>query len=94
MIAIRKYISLMSIIINIYSVCIWLYVFNTYDIHAERVNEFLAFFPKGSSISLVNIFLTTLTIISLFFLYKMGKYWIFLLPIQVAFLVLYLWQSM
>lgn len=94
MIAIRKYIALMSIIINIYSACIWFYVFNTYDTHAERVNEFLAFFPKGSSISLVNIFLIILTIISLFFLYKMGKYWIFIIPIQMAFFVLYLWQSM
>jgi hypothetical protein len=94
MIAIRKYISSISIVFNIYTICIWLYVFNTYSTHTERVNKFLAFFPKGFSTSLLDISLIILTAISLFFLLKMGKPWLFLIPIQIAFMVWYLWQSM
>lgn len=92
-----KYLTILSIILNVYYMSAWIYVYNSYNLQELRVKNFIAFFPS-MSLSALNIFLIILTITSIVFLLKhkaFNKILIGLcIVIQFVFLFFYIWQSL
>lgn len=90
-------IPLISVILNACYVLGWVYVYNTFETHHERVNAFLRYIPKGLSNGFWSTFLIFLSIISVFILAKSElKSWIkmLLLWVQGGFTCLLVWQWM
>lgn len=86
-----------STLLNLYYIVRWISIFNRFDTQAERVNQFLKGFPFDLSVLAFNAFLFSLTVLSvllLLFILKKQKYWVWLLPVQLIFAVLYIWQSL
>jgi hypothetical protein len=62
-----------SIVLNTYYIGLWIYVFNSYDNHALRVQKFMDFYPIKISMSYLNLFLILVTLVSLFVIFRQIK---------------------
>lgn len=91
-----KFCIALSVMVNIYGIGTWLYAFNRSDIHAQRVHQFLEFFPFIHSVSLLNAGLFLLTLLSIILLSKIKTQnsWKLMLPVQLTFVAFYLWEFM
>lgn len=52
-------------LLNVYSFLLWIYIFNLFDTHAQRVDSFLKHWIFFSTIGELNLFLLTVTLGSL-----------------------------
>lgn len=93
-----QYVTAASIPVNLFYLGLWLYVFNSYQTQKERVNAFIVFLPLDLPVFFLSTFLLIITIVSIVFLLRNyvrnNAFWRALIPIQLFFALLYLWQKM
>lgn len=87
---------IISLLLNVYSLGIWLSISSSQDTQEKLVERYLTFFPFVSSAITLNICLFLLTLFSLFLMWKAANrgFWMAAFIGQAFFAGLYLWQSM
>jgi len=66
--SLKRYFVLSVIFVDLYSIVFWVYVFNTYDTHQQRVSEYLegmVFFSTALQHDLIIILLNIISIVFL-----------------------------
>ncbi len=93
---ISKIFAVTSLLLNVYSLGIWLYISSSPDTQEKLVERYLKFFPFVSSAITLNLCLFLLTLFSLFLMWKAANqsFWMAVFIGQAFFAGLYLWQSM
>jgi|GEM_PF-5925213 len=88
--------TITSLLLNVYSLGIWLYISSNPDTQEKLVERYLTFFPFVSSVITLNGCLFLLTLFSLFLMWKSANrgFWMAVFIGQAFFICLYLWQSM
>lgn len=94
--AAAKFLIAFSVVMNTSYIGAWLYVFNMFNTYTERIDQFFKFIPFGFSIVLLNVGIYSMTILSFFLLSAMKnqRVWQLAIPVQLAFISFFLWQSM
>lgn len=93
------FIALTTLVFNIYDLGIWLYAFFSTASHTEAVSKYLNYYPLALSTSAIHwtTFMVTVLSIVIFAAYKgfsNHKAFTACITVQVAFLLLYTWQSL
>ncbi len=94
-----KYLIALSLFLNIYSLGIWIYVFNTYYTQIERIEKFKDYF-LGIPISIVSYLPIVLTIVSIIILLryisdnKLMSLAFIIMLLQMFFVMLFVFQHL
>ncbi len=89
------YVPLLSILLNLYCWTLWIYSFNHFSEHRERVSFFLSFFVSTEGLTFSMILLTVPSIVILAKKQLINKLvTVFLFIVQIMFLALNLFQLM
>lgn len=90
---ILKYLAYISVILNVFSLVLWIFIFNMIDSQQDRVASYSSFIPFGLSIIVANALLIVLTITSIIvFTIQKPAITKLLIIVQALFLCLYVWQ--